>query len=99
MAFNMIQNEETWALEGRIDATTSEHFHEMLLQIVNKTKQDVVLDCVKLDFVSSAGLRVFLIAQKAMTEKKLTLVLRNVPSSINKVFSMTGFDKFLKIEA
>lgn len=99
MAFNMIQNEEVWMLEGRIDATTSEEFHEMLLQIVKKAKENIVLDCIHLDFVSSAGLRVFLIAQKTMTEKKLTLVLKNVPNSINKVFMMTGFDKFLKIEA
>lgn len=99
MAFNMIQKEEVWALEGRIDATTSERFQEELLAVVKKTKEDIILDCKELDFVSSAGLRVFLIAQKTMTEKKLTLVLRNVPNSINKVFMMTGFDKFLKIEA
>ena len=99
MAFNMTQKEDVWALEGRIDATTSESFQETLLVAVKKTKADIILDCKNLDFVSSAGLRVFLIAQKTMTEKKLSLVLRNVPNSINKVFAMTGFDKFLKIEA
>lgn len=99
MAFNMVQKEDGWALTGRIDANTSDVFRDNLLEVVERTRQDIVLDCAELDFVSSAGLRVFLIAQKTMTEKKLTLVLRNVPNSIYKVFSMTGFDKFLKIEA
>ena len=99
MAFNMIQKEEVWALEGRIDATTSDNFQISIMDVVRRTKEDIVLDCSKLDFVSSAGLRVFLIAQKTMSEKKLTLVLRSVPASIGKVFNMTGFDKFLKIEA
>ncbi len=99
MAFNMVQKEIDWALEGRIDATTSEKFQEALMSLVEKTKTDIKLDCKNLEFVSSAGLRVFLIAQKTMSEKKCTLVLNNVPNSINKVFVMTGFDKFLKIEA
>ena len=99
MAFSMIHNEDMWALEGRIDATTSNEFQGTLMDVVDQSKTDVLLDCKRLEFVSSAGLRVFLIAQKAMSERKCTLVLKNVPNSINKVFAMTGFDKFLKIEA
>lgn len=99
MAFNMIQKDDNWALEGRIDANTSGSFQEELMYLVERTKSDITLECTRLDFVSSAGLRVFLIAQKAMSEKKCSLILKNVPNSINKVFIMTGFDKFLKIEA
>lgn len=98
MAFNMVETEGIWELNGRIDATTSDSFQKELMSVVKRTREDIVLDCKGLEFVSSAGLRVFLIAQKTMSDKKISLVLRNVPVSIGKVFKMTGFDKFLKIE-
>lgn len=99
MDFNMVNCGGAWALEGRIDALSSDSFQTAIMELIGQTEDNIVLDCQKLEFVSSAGLRVFLIAQKAMGEKKLTLILREVPTAINKIFAMTGFDKFLKIES
>ena len=57
----------------------------------------LVLDFAALDYVSSAGLRVILQAQKTMN-KQGEMVIRNVNESINEVFEVTGFIDILTIE-
>lgn len=85
-------------LQGRLDAVTSGEFQKLLLEKIEQTKRDLILDCEGLDFVSSAGLRTFLTGQKALQAKGFQLRLVHVNESIMKVLVMTGFDKFLKIE-
>lgn len=85
-------------LQGRLDAVTSGEFQKLLLEKIEQTKGDLTLDCEGLDFVSSAGLRIFLTGQKALQAKGFQLRLIHVNESIMKVLVMTGFDKFLTIE-
>lgn len=85
-------------LNGRLDAMTSEEFQKLLLEKIEGTKGDLTLDCDGLEFVSSAGLRTFLTAQKALQAKGSALKLVHTRENIMKVLVMTGFDKFLKIE-
>ena len=86
-------------LRGRLDAVTSESFLGTILDKIEKTQEDLILDCRELEFVSSAGLRVFLTAQKALQAKGCQLRLTNVADVIMKILVMTGFDKFLRIDA
>ena len=58
---------------------------------------DLVFDLANLTYISSAGLRVLLSAQKAMN-KKGTMVLRNVKPEIMEIFEITGFSSILTIE-
>lgn len=85
-------------LKGRLDAVTSEAFQKLLLAKIENTQEDLVLECSGLEFVSSAGLRTFLTAQKALQARGCQLRLRNVEDIIMKILVMTGFDKFLKID-
>ncbi|MCL2755235.1 MAG: STAS domain-containing protein, partial [Oscillospiraceae bacterium] len=57
-----------------------------------------ILDFTGLQYVSSAGLRVFLMGEKAAKSKDITMKLVNVSADIMEVFEMTGFANILKIE-
>ena len=81
------------ALEGRLDTNTAPEFEGFLAE--NYDGGELVIDCEKLVYISSAGLRVLLGAQKkSMGAMKLTKVCELVM----EVFEMTGFADILTIE-
>lgn len=82
------------ALSGRLDTTTAPMLEEAL-QLEGITKLE--LDFSNLDYISSAGLRVLLAAQKTMN-KQGEMILRGVCDSIMDVFEITGFSEILTIE-
>lgn len=86
----------TLKLEGRLDTTTAPEFEAVLDEVLPDTKE-LVLDFDGLEYVSSAGLRVILKAQKTMNTKG-TMKLVHVAESIMEVFDITGFMDFLTIE-
>ena len=67
------------------------------IQVTAQELGTLVLDIKELDYISSAGLRVFLSAQKAMN-KQGTMVVRNAGESVMDVFEVTGFTDILTIE-
>jgi anti-sigma B factor antagonist len=82
-------------LEGRLDTNTSKELEvELLPSLVGI--DSVVLDFQNLVYVSSAGLRVLLSAQKVMN-KQGEMTLMNVNDMIMEVFEITGFVNVLKI--
>ena len=86
----------TLKIVGRLDTTTA----PVLETAVDGCKADVkelILDCSALEYVSSAGLRVLLGAQKVMN-KQGNMVVRNVNATIMEVFEITGFVDILTIE-
>ena len=85
------------ALEGRLDTTTAPQLEEALKEGMDGVTS-LALDMEKLEYVSSAGLRVLLAAQKRMNAVKGTMVLRNVCDDIKEVFEITGFCDILTIE-
>ena len=89
-------SELTVALEGRLDTTTSPSLDAALEESYNEI-MNLVLDFEALDYISSAGLRVLLAAQKKMS-KKGGLVIKNVCPEILEVFEITGFSDILTIE-
>ena len=84
------------ALEGRLDTTTSPDLEEVLSSSLDGVTQ-LVLDFAKLDYLSSAGLRVLLSAQKRMN-KQGSMKLVHVNDAVKEVFEITGFADFLTIE-
>lgn len=83
-------------LEGRLDTTTAPDLDGALKGILD-TIDSLVLDFAKLEYISSAGLRVLLATQKVM-QKKGGMVIRNAGSDIMEIFSITGFADILTIE-
>ena len=89
-------SELTLALEGRLDTTTAPQL-EALLQKELPGTSALALDFGALEYISSAGLRVLLMAQKAMN-KQGSMCLCNVNETVNEVFEITGFTDILTIK-
>lgn len=87
----------TVSLEGRLDTTTAPKLEAELRQAL-KTVTDLVIDLRELAYVSSAGLRVLLSAQKVMNKKRGDMLVRNVNDAVMEVFEVTGFVDILNIE-
>ena len=86
----------TVALEGRLDTTTAPKLEEEFKASLEGV-DDLVLDFSKLDYISSAGLRVLLSAQKQMN-KVGKMTLTNVSPEIMEIFDVTGFTDILTFE-
>ena len=85
------------ALVGRLDTTTAPDLEMELKELLEQGIKKLDLDFEKLDYISSAGLRVLLFAQKSLSENgKMTI--RNVKPEIMEVFDITGFIDILTIE-
>ena len=73
-------------LEGRLDTVTSSEFEKNLNPYFN------------MEYISSAGLRVVLMAHKSITAKSGRFIIRNLSNEVRSVFDMTGFSRILTIE-
>lgn len=98
MTINKIANGTslTIALEGRLDTTTAPDLEKELKSSLDGVTE-LVLDLEKLDYISSAGLRVLLSAQKIMNKQGAMKVI-HVNDMVNEVFEVTGFSDILNIE-
>ncbi len=86
----------TLELEGRLDTTTAPQLEASLKQNVGDCTK-LIMDFVKLEYISSAGLRVLLAAQKVMN-KQGEMIIKNVNDTIMEVFEITGFADILTVE-
>ena len=86
----------TIALTGRMDTTTAPELDAELKQSISDIKE-LVLDFARLEYLSSAGLRVLLAAQKVMNRQG-SMVVKNVNETIMEIFEVTGFVDVLTIE-
>ena len=83
-------------LEGRLDTMTAPEL-EAELKADMDSIDNLVLDFSKLEYISSAGLRVLLSAHKAMSAKG-GMKLTNINEIVQEVFEVTGFSDILNIE-
>lgn len=88
--------ELTVALNGRLDTATAPALEAELNQSLSGITK-LVLDFSALEYLSSAGLRVLLSAQKTMN-KQGEMIVKNVNETINEIFEVTGFCDVLTIE-
>ncbi len=95
MKINKIEegNKLTVAIEGRLDTTTAPELENEFKASLENV-EDLLLDFEKLDYISSAGLRVLLSAQKQMN-KVGKMTITNVSPEIMEIFEVTGFSDIL----
>ncbi|MBP1558223.1 MAG: STAS domain-containing protein [Oscillospiraceae bacterium] len=87
----------TLALEGRLDTTTAPQLEaEVKTSLYDVT--ELVLDLEMLEYISSAGLRVILAAQKQMNKQNSPMVVMNANETVMEVFELTGFTDILTIQ-
>ena len=86
----------TIVLEGELNTITAPDLEKVIKDNLSDIKL-LVLDFGKLEYLSSAGLRVLLIAQKIM-DNQGKMIVKNVNSTIMDIFEMTGFSNILSFE-
>ena len=86
------------AVAGRLDTVTSSEFEKELSVYFLSPRLELVLDCSAMEYISSAGLRVVLMAHKSLTANGGRFVIRNLSKEVRSVFDMIGFSNILAIE-
>lgn len=85
-------------IEGRLDTVTSAEFEKQLAPFYQTPGIELILDCNAMEYISSAGLRVVLIAHKSITANGGRFVVSNLSKEVRSVFDMTGFSRILIIK-
>ena len=93
---NLDDTKLTVYLEGRLDTTTAPQLEESMKESINGVTE-LVMDFEKLEYISSAGLRVLLSCQKIMS-KQCSMKVIHVSDLIKEIFEVTGFIDILTIE-
>ena len=96
IAKNVNGNELKLILEGRLDTATAPQLEATLSSALTGVTS-LKFDLEKLDYISSAGLRVLLSSQKTMN-KQGSMVISNVSPEVKEIFDVTGFTDILTIE-
>ena len=82
-------------VSGRLDTNTSPKFLDYLKEAMVGT-EELIIDLKEVDYISSAGLRVILLAQKTMSAQG-SMSVANVQEDVMEVFELTGFTDILTI--
>ncbi len=85
----------TLAVQGRLDTMTAPDLEKEIGSL--NDAQSLTIDCSKLDYISSAGLRVLLSAHKTFS-KKSGLTVCNLNDTVKEIFEVTGFQDILNIQ-
>lgn len=86
------------AAEGRLDSNTSEAFSQQLLGKIDAGNHKIILELSQLEYISSAGLRVLLMAAKRLKAENGGFAICGVEKHIREVFEISGFLQILNIE-
>ena len=83
--------------QGKLDSTSSPEFDKLLSSLVENGTRQIALDLSGLEYVSSAGLRVFLSTAKRLKQAQGKLALANPAAQVQQIFDIAGFDSILPI--
>ncbi len=83
--------------EGKLDSMSSPELDKRLASMVESGTKKIVLDLSNLDYVSSAGLRVFLSAAKRLKQVQGKLELANLSAQVQQIFDIAGFETILPV--
>lgn len=87
------------ALTGRLDAQTSKTLEDQLIPLIEGGEKRVLVDFAPLDYISSAGLRVLLLAARKLTQSNGRIALCALRPTIKTVFDIAGFSTVFPIFA
>ena len=84
-------------IDGRLDAASAPILERKLATLLDEHHYRLLLDFTRIDYLSSAGLRILLSATKKLKENKGTLILFSLQEEVLEIIKMAGFDKILHI--
>ena len=85
-------------LEGRLDTAAAPQTEKDMAPLLACDGKDVVLDCAKLEYISSSGLRIFLSVLKSAKPKGSHVYIRSISNELRNVFAMTGFTNLFEFK-
>lgn len=86
------------SLGGRIDSTAAIEFEDKLIEVIDSGSNSMIVDFEKVQFISSAGLRVLLLAAKKVRPYGGKLVLASMSKDVREVFDISGFSSIFDIQ-
>ena len=81
----------TLSLSGRLDTTTAKAFEDRILAHIESGQRRIAIDLAELEYISSAGLRVFLLAAKRLDAAQGRIALCALTEPVREVFDIAGF--------
>lgn len=86
-------------LAGRLDSVAAQPAEESFAQVLANGAPRLAIDMSKLEYISSAGLRVLLVMAKKVQQAKGKVVLFGLAANVREVFSISGFDRIFAIQS
>lgn len=83
-------------LEGRLDAVAAQETEKAMQPLCECEGKDIIIDCTHLEYISSAGLRIFLRILQNAQGKGQQVFIKNINDTVRAVFAMTGFINIFK---
>jgi anti-anti-sigma factor len=91
-------NQINATFDGRLDTVAAQQISETITPLLEHADQTIVLDCEKMPFISSSGLRIFLKIRKEVEAKGGKMLLKNICPDVMQVFKMTKLDGVFEIQ-
>ena len=85
-------------LVGRFDTPAAPQAEKDLAPLLEKADRTLVLDCTRMSYISSSGLRIFLTIRKAAGNRGGKVIVRGISDDIRQIFMMTGFLNLFEME-
>ena len=84
-------------IKGRVDTIHSSALEGEVNQVFDSGEKNLIFNCSGMDYISSSGLRVFLVTQKKVIPLKGKLYLSNLQPAIQEIFRISGFSNLFRI--
>ena len=84
-------------LDGRFDINQVDMFNKIIRDALDRKFLQIVLDCNKMNFISSAGLRILILTQQTLSETNGSVVLFGLNANTKRIFEITGYKKLFTI--
>lgn len=91
-----IDNTTIITCSGRIDTLTAPEFEKQVYPHIDSSTNKIILELTQVDYISSSGLRVFIISQKKCHSSNKKLVLTNMTPEVKEVFDISGLSQLFE---
>ena len=84
-------------ISGRLDTTNFRQLEDVLGEQISNDEKNIIVDCSEMEYVSSSGLRIFLMMLKKIDAKQGKFIISNLQAHIFEIFEIAGFTSIFKI--
>ena len=88
------EDSNTVVVSGRIDTLTANQLEEQLLPAITEDSATITIDCSAVDYISSTGLRVFILADKKATQMNGSVTIKGLDDFLKDIFDVSGLTDF-----